>query len=205
MAYILKKKKKTMESILFIPYAAGDPVNGFQYEGSISARDYAHMIIEDYNKYKDMVYGVFSTRYGQNMSINPYAKSNVRFKAISWQYEDCNCFIRNIDGTDETEDNMRLMSSRNESCVLVMNIRKIATVPDVETEMKMWYRETSHIDRSPRLSDEEKIMNYPRKDLKIQFRDGNMAILGKCQLYDRNGSVYIIYVNRIEFIDKSKK
>lgn len=196
-----------MEAILFIPYAAGDPVNGFQYEGrDFTEHQYVQMVMDDYMKYKDMVFGMVANRYGKNMSINPFTKVKRAYKPVSWSYDDCNCEVKDLDMNEETESNIQLMASRNESTVLVMTIRNIIGVPDVETEMKMWAKQTIQMDRSPKLTDEEKIMNYPRKDLRLQFRNGNMVTLEKCQVYDWNGgSVYTIYVNSMSFTKKSKK
>ena len=191
-----------MKTILYVPYSNGDCVNGFKYDGSITEKQYSALIVNEYNKYRDTIDEVVSSRYAKNMAINPFMKQDNHYKQQSYSYNDCNCEVMNMRGQDATINEIISLSRTGDECILILNITNMVKTPDLETDIRMWIRESNHIMNSGRLSDEEKIYNLPKKDFKMTFIDNkNTALLKDCKLvevYNRNS--FAVLIKKISFI-----
>lgn len=205
---------------LYVPYSIGDPEKGFKYNGGeeISDRKYTQLVINDYNTYKDSVGIMLNNAYyaGNNsfmygLSNNNFTKRNFMIQYnkhgyVQQEYEfyTCKCKLFNMDKKDENIDALLKYYRNNEQFIEILEMQNLSQNPDLETEFKMWIKESTHINTSTRLSDEEKIYNLPKKDLKITF-DNSMssAILKECKIIEvYSASSYAILINKIYFINK---
>lgn len=209
-----------MDCTLYIPYSIGDPEKGFQYHGgeNLTDRRYIQLVVDDYNSYKDTVsMMVDSAYYGGNygfrggLSNNNFKKTNFMSKYDKngythqdYEYYTCECKVFDMYGKDENIDNLLSFYKACEQFIIIIQIEDLTKNPDLETEFKMWVKESSHINKSTRLSDEEKIYNLPKKDMKIAFKKAkSSAILKECKIIEvYNSACYAVLVNKIVFIRK---
>ena len=71
----------------------------------------------------------------------------------------------------------------------------------MESDFKMWVRETNKINSAKGLTEMEKIKYLPVKDLKISFGPNSNAVLEKCKLLDvYSVNTYAVSVNKIIFV-----
>lgn len=205
---------------LYVPYSIGDPEKGFKYNGGeeISDRKYTQLVIDDYNAYKDSVGIMLNNAYYANnnsfvygLSNNNFAKRNFmsQYSKNGYTHQDyefytCKCQLFNMDNKDENIDMLLKYYKNNEQFIEILEMQNLSQNPDLETEFKMWIKESTHINNSRRLSDEEKIYNLPKKDLKIIFdKSTSSAILKECKIMEvYNASCYAILINKIYFTDK---
>lgn len=192
-----------MKATLYVPYSNGDCVNGFQSDrGEIPAQQYAKLVVDEHYKFRDGIDSTVRARYSQNMSINTFEKIKNKYKQQTFYYNDCPCHVYNIEEQDATIDELIRYFQTKEQFILILALQNMKENPDLETDMKMWTRESMKITRAPQLTEEEKILNLPKKDFKIKFIDAkSCAILKECKLLEMRGQhVYAIVVNNIIFV-----
>lgn len=199
-----------MEAILYLPYAVGDPVKGFRYDDpTFTDKKYIQIMTDDYNKYKDAVSNIVYNNFDRTRNV--FSNSLMygsRFKIKrnyvkqEYQYNSCHCLIKNIKGADENIDNLIKYYKTGEQFVVILKLKDLSSNPDMETDMKMWLKESNHINHSNRLTEEEKIYNLPVKDFKVSFLNSkSSAIFKECKIIEGyNSSEYAILVNKIIFI-----
>lgn len=199
-----------MKATLYLPYAIGDPVKGFRYDDpNFTDRKYIQIMTEDYNRYKDGVSMLVSSNYDRQRNIfggslwfGIKQKIKRNYVKQEYQYNSCECIVRNIKGNDETIDELIRFYRTGEQFIIILKMIKLASNPDLETEMKMWLKESNHINHSPRLTEEEKIFNLPKKDFKMTFSDAkSSAIFKECKMVEGySASEYAVLVNKIIFV-----
>lgn len=199
-----------MKATLFLPYAIGDPVKGFKYDDpNFTDRMYIQIMTEDYNQYKDSINSIVSNNYDRrrdvfNRGLTYSSRNKIKREYIKqeYQYNSCPCIIRDMYGNEETIDNLIKYYKTGEQFILNMKLLNITKNPDLETEVKMWLKESNHINFSNILSEEEKIFNLPKKDIKVTFTDAkSTAVLKECKILEYYSSnEYAILVKNIIFI-----
>lgn len=193
-----------MEAILYVPYSNGDCVNGFRYEGrNMSATEYSKMVTDEYNKYKNSIDHMVYTRMSRNMSINDYEKLSNIYKQQTFYYNECDCKISDIKGNNQDIDGLIHFYHTKETFVLILDLLNMTReMADVDTEMKMWSKESLKISNSNRLTNEEKIFNLPKKDFKVKLKkERQTAILKDCKLFKVLGMhKYAVMVGKIIFV-----
>lgn len=199
-----------MKSTLYLPYAIGDPVKGFRYDDpNFTNRKYIQILTEDYNKYKDsvdaIVHNNFNSRnhsFSGSLWFGSKNKLKREYVKQEYQYNSCECHVRDIKGNDETIDNLIRYYKTGEQFIVILKLINMGKNPDLETDMKMWLRESNHINRSDALTDEEKIYNLPKKDFKMCFNDAkSCAIFKDCKIVEGyNASEYAVIVGKIIFV-----
>ena len=202
-----------MKSVLYVPYSNGDCVNGFSYDKNITEKEYSKMMIDEYNTYSSNINEIVKTRYSKNMSINPFIKQDNHYKQQTYSYNDCNCIIYNINNEDSKISELLHYSKTKEEFVLILKLNKpsvsnyneLNNYADLETEIKMWMKESSHITNSNRLSDEEKIFNLPKKDFKVNLIDDKVnAVFKDCKLIEiYNNKHFAMIVKNVYFINNN--
>lgn len=174
-----------MKVTLYIPFANGDAVNGFRYEGEeITPKKYANMEYKEYNDHKDGVDHMVITSLGNNMSYNPYQKRKINVKNQTYAFHRCEANIRNINGSDITTVQLdRLWADKEQfGLYIYLNEQEFMQKPDLETDLKMWIQDSQKIMNITKLSDEEKMFHLPKKDFKIDFDGGKShAVLKNCK------------------------
>lgn len=207
-----------MNCVLYLPYSIGDPENGFKYNGGeeLTDRKYVRLVVDDYNQYKDSVSSIVGSMYygSGNRFMSGLAKSNPLktnfmekygkrgYTRQDYEYYKFECDLYDMDGGEETIDRLLGYYRHGEQFVIIIKAKGISENPDLETELKMWATESDHINRSGRLSEEEKLCNLPKKDMKIVFPKSNSsAILNECKLIKAYDSLsYAVLVKRILFV-----
>ena len=103
-----------MKVTLYIPFANGDAVNGFKYEGEeLTAKKYIKMEEDEYYGHRRSVDHMVITSLGNNMSYNDYEKRKINVKNQTYAFHRCNGNIRNIDGSDaDTSQLERLWANK---------------------------------------------------------------------------------------------
>ena len=77
----------------------------------------------------------------------------------------------------------------------------IQKVPELESDFKMWVRETNKINTARGLTDVERLKYLPVKDLKVSFGPNSNAVLEKCKLLEvYSVNTYAVSVNKIIFV-----
>lgn len=201
-----------MKCTLYVPYSIGDPQKGFQYnDKTFTDRKYIQILTEEYNSYKDAISMMVDNSYyrarnvfGNSLSANNFKKIHREYTKQNYEYNSCECKLYTMNGTDENIDNLIRYFQTGEQFIVIMEMAGLSKNPDLETEFKMWVKESMHIEHSNRLSDEEKIFNLPKKDMKITFDEAkSSAILKECKIMEAySGKSYAILVNKIVFVTK---
>lgn len=206
-----------MNCTLYIPYSISDPEKGFKYDGGkeLSDKKYMKMVVDDFNTY-DLSIGeiVNDTFYGGNGNIGSLTNSNVgktnfmrkyckgQYSQQSYEYFECRSAIFDIKNNEENIDELLDYYKNKEQFVIIIKLIDVFQSPEFETEFRMWTKESRHINGSNKLSEEEKIYNLPKKDIKISF-DGtkSSAILKGCKILEVYSNISCaILVSQIQFI-----
>jgi hypothetical protein len=195
-----------MEVTLYIPYANGDCVNGFRYDKPLSTKEYVKMETTEYESHKRGVDTMISTQLGQNIAYNNYEKRRIDVTKQSYAYHTCKCRILNVEGKDETLNEMIGLSRTKEKFVSILSlsptdIRKDA---DLQIDLRQWLSESCRIQDCTHITDAEKLKHLPIKDFKITIKDDNSnAILKGCKCIDLDSSDisrFAVLVERVFFI-----
>lgn len=199
-----------MEATLYLPYAIGDPIKGFQYnDPTFTDKKYIQIMTDDYNRYKDAVSNIVYNNFDRSRNVfsnsliyGSRQKIKRNYVKQEYQYNSCTCFINNIKGENETIDNLIKFYKTGEQFIVILKLKNMSSNPDLETDMKMWVRESNHINHSRKLTEEEKIYNLPKRDFKISFLNSkSSAIFKECKIIEGyNSSEYAVLVNKIIFI-----
>ena len=164
-----------MKATIYIPFANGDAVKGFCYEGEeLTAKKYVKMEENEYYGHKDGVDYMVVSSLGNNMAYNNYKKRKINVKNQTYAFHKCEGNIRNINGSEITVTQLdRLWANKEE---------QFKNKPDLETDLKMWIQDSQKIMNIDKLSDEEKVFHLPKKDFKIDFDNGKShAVLKNCK------------------------
>lgn len=174
-----------MKVTLYIPFANADAVNGFRYEGEeLTAKKYVGMEEDEYYGHRDGVDHMVVSSLGNNMAYNPYEKRKINVKNQSYAFHLCDGNIRNIDGSEVTVSQLDRLWANKEQFALFIYLNEVQfnKKPDLETDLKMWIRDSMKIMNITGLSDEEKMFHLPKKDFKIDFDNGKThAVLKNCK------------------------
>jgi len=174
-----------MKCTIYIPYATGDAVKGFRYEGEeLTPKKYVNMENKEYYDHKDGVDYMVSTSLGNNIAINNYQKRKINVNKQEFQYYRCDCNVRDISGSDIKPENLEEYWRNNSQFGLIvyLNNKEVDNNPDMETDLKMWIQDSQKIFNITELSEEEKVFHLPKKDFKIDFDNGNShAVLKNCK------------------------
>lgn len=174
-----------MKVTLYIPFANGDAVNGFKYEGEeLTAKKYIKMEEDEYYGHRRSVDHMVITSLGNNMSYNNYEKRKINVKNQTYAFHRCNGNIRNIDSSDaDTSQLERLWANKEQFALYIyLDAQEFSKKPDLETDLKMWIQDSQKIMKIGSLSDQEKMFHLPKKDFKIDFDEGKThAVLKNCK------------------------
>ena len=174
-----------MKVTLYIPFANGDAVNGFKYEGEeLTARKYVKMEETEYYGHKDGVDQMVVTSFGNNMAYNPFQKRKVNVKNQTYAFHKCEGNVRNINGSEVNTTQLdRLWVNKEQFALYVyLNEKEFIMKPDLETDLKMWIKDSLKILNTTKLDEVEKMKHLPKKDFKIDFDNNKShAVLKNCK------------------------
>lgn len=189
---------------LSVPYSYGDPNKGFKYEGAISKEEYANLMVNTYEKYKDGVYYTFNRRFGDNIAINSFKKEKRKFFQQEYYFEKTKVNIYNGKGADMTIDELIHYFQTEEPFVIIINMYRLGDEAnvDLESDMKAWANESVKINESEELTPIEKIQGLSKKNLKLSFDDAKSnAVLENCKMIDYiNNRKFAFLCERITFV-----
>lgn len=174
-----------MKATIYIPFANGDAVNGFKYEGEeLTAKKYVKMEENEYYGHRQGVDRMVISSLGNNMACNNYQKRRINVKNQNYAFHKCEGNIRNSDGSEISVAQLDRRYVNNEQFALFvyLNETEFKTKPDLETDLKMWIQDSQKIFNIQKLTDEEKVFHLPKKDFKIDFDEGKShAVLKNCK------------------------
>lgn len=206
-----------MKANIYIPFSNSDAQYGFTYDGpELTPKKYVKMENDEYYDHKDGVDHMVLTSLGNNMAINNYQKRKINVKPQTIAFHTCYGNIRNIDGSDVTEEQLEKLSQNKEQFALFiyLNQEEFQDKPDLEIDLKMWIQESQKIMRAGKLSEEEKVFHLPKRDFKIDICDGKeQAVLKNCKFAkllssatNASGEVMVnsfgMIIERIVFLSK---
>lgn len=174
-----------MKVTLYIPFANGDAVNGFEYEGEeLTAKKYVKMEDDEYYNHRDGVDQMVVTSLGNNMAYNPFQKRRINVKNQSYAFHTCEGNIRNINGSEVSVTQLDRLWSTKEQFALYVYLKEneFLKKPDLEIDLKMWIKDSMKILNTSKLNDVEKMKHLPKKDFKIDFDNNKShAVLKNCK------------------------
>lgn len=199
-----------MNGILYIPYASGSCTKGFNYDKPLTSQQYVQMENKEYYDHKDGVDTMMTTRYGNNMSINMYAKRRFNIPPQQYVFHQCNCVILNIDGKPQNIEELYHFAKTQEQFIIILNLnaKTIQDEPDLESDLRMWFDESVKVKNCNRLSDVEVMFHLPKKDFKLKIEGQNeTALLKDCKFLkfmtnSKLRNVFAIIVNKINFANE---
>jgi len=204
-----------MEATLYLPYydyndGAFDVSNDY-YKGD----EYAKAMASEYNMNKDVVFNSILESKNDSRSLlqgsdgNLYKLGSTTSQGIEKvAYSSCKCVLYNTDGKDETVDGLITHFARQEPFVEMIEFDVDTSEEEFESEIALWKREHSGINKYKEYKGEEwSWMNEPKRDIRMHFKNnGNedlYSVLENCKIMDimEDGSI-VIFVERLRIIDK---
>ena len=197
-----------MRAVLYVPYSNGDARNGFKYDKEISQKEYANAMVEYYNQHKDGIDSVFMSKgLGRNIAVNPFRKEKVKYNQQTFYYQPVEAKVFDIDGKDEKIDELIQFYKTGEQFIVIialLNLSSADETGELESDVKAWTRESIKINRTNKMTEDEKIKSLSKKSLKLKFKDSkSSAILKNCKMievYSRNK--FALLVESIDFVQE---
>ena len=196
-----------MKGIIYVPYANGSCITGFNYDKPLSAKQYIQMEKKEYDDHTegiDVMMDRNTGRFGNNLAINFYQKRRYKYNHQEYDYHQCDCYVLDIDGKPQSFDELQHLARTGEQFVLKLNLNhtKLKNDVDLETDIKMWINESNKVIKCEGLSDVEVMYHLPKKDLKLSVPDKNTSfVLKDCKFLEVLSLDYInsfaILVNKI--------
>lgn len=197
-----------MRAVLYVPYSNGDARNGFKYDKEISQKEYANAMVEYYNQHKDGIDSVFMSKgLGRNIAVNPFRKEKVKYNQQTFYYQPVEAKVFDIDGKDEKIDELIQFYKTGEQFIVIIALLNLSSADEsgeLESDIKAWTRESVKINRTNKMTEDEKIKSLSKKSLKLKFKDSkSSAILKNCKMvevYSRNK--FALLVESIDFVQE---
>ena len=197
-----------MRAVLYVPYSNGDARNGFKYDKEISQKDYSKLMVDYYNEHKDGIDTVFMTKgLGRNIAVNPFMKEKVKYNQQTFYYQPVEAKVFDIDGRDEKIDELIQFYKTGEQFIVIIALLNLSSADDsgeLESDIKAWSSESNKINRTNRMTEDEKLKSLSKKSLKLRFKDSkSSAILKNCKMvevFSRNKFAFL--VESIDFIQE---
>ena len=189
-----------MRAVLYVPYSNGDARNGFKYDKEISQKEYANAMVEYYNQHKDGIDSVFMSKgLGRNIAVNPFRKEKVKYNQQTFYYQPVEAKVFDIDGKDEKIDELIQFYKTGEQFIVIIALLNLSS-----GDVKAWTRESIKINKTNKMTEDEKIKSLSKKSLKLKFKDSkSSAILKNCKMievYSRNK--FALLVESIDFVQE---
>lgn len=200
-----------MRAVLYVPYSNGDARNGFKYDKEISQKEYANAMVEYYNQHKDGIDSVFMSKgLGRNIAVNPFRKEKVKYNQQTFYYQPVEVKVFDIDNRDEKIDELIQFYKTGEQFIVIIALLNLSSADEsgeLESDIKAWTSESIKINRTNRMTEDEKIKSLSKKSLKLKFKDSkSSAILKNCKMvevYSRNK--FALLVESIDFVQDDDK
>jgi hypothetical protein len=197
-----------MRAVLYVPYSNGDARNGFKYDKEISQKEYANAMVEYYNQHKDGIDSVFMSKgLGRNIAVNPFRKEKLKYNQQTFYYQPVEAKVFDIDGKDEKIDELIQFYKTGEQFIVIialLNLSSADETGELESDVKAWTRESVKINKTNKMTEDEKIKSLSKKSLKLKFKDSkSSAILKNCKMievYSRNK--FALLVESIDFVQE---
>nr|UWD58658.1 MAG: hypothetical protein [Bacteriophage sp.]DAF44189.1 MAG TPA: hypothetical protein [Myoviridae sp. ctNQV2] len=196
-----------MEGILYAPYVDYNSTDSFDYKNQAYDENYMDYLRKEYVKYKftidtvtkaslvnDRVSMINSLANNRKENVNPNNK-------IHYSYYQAPVKLLDIYSDSESFDKLLYYFKSGEMFPLIIEFFDIQKVPELESDFKMWVRETNKINTARGLTDVERLKYLPVKDLKVSFGPNSNAVLEKCKLLEvYSVNTYAVSVNKIIFV-----
>ena len=177
--------------------------------------EYANAIADEFNKNKDIVYNsmldynngarnAFVGSDGQTYKLGQKTSQNEDKVA----YASCEGVIYNEDGETDNVDLLIGHFAKQESFVEMVEFDMDTPEEEFETELSLWTKEHTSINKYKPLRGEEWAWgNEPKRNVKISFKNKAnetiYAVLEDCKIMDIvDRNMYILFVDKISLIDK---
>lgn len=166
-----------MENIVYIPYANTDPAN-FLYRGEkkLTEKVYVNMEIKEYEDHKDGVDYMMSKDngfFGYNIADNDFEKRVIRCKQQTYSHWASRCRLLDKSGRPLSYNEIVTHIHNRDRFVFILQLKvdDIKNEPDLLIDIKQWTSESNKILNCDRITDEEKIIHLPMKDLSISCKE----------------------------------
>jgi len=197
-----------MRAVLYVPYSNGDARNGFKYDKEIGQKEYAAAMVDYYNQHKDGIDSVFYSKgLGKNIAVNGFRKEKVKYNQQTFYYQPVETKVFDIDGKDEKIDELIKFYKTGEQFIVIvalLNLSSADETGELESDIKSWTSESIKINRTNRMTEDEKLKSLSKKSLKLKFKDSkSSAILKNCKMvevYSRNK--FALLVESIDFVQE---
>lgn len=196
-----------MEGILYVPYVDYNSNDTFDYKNQAYDENYMDYLRKEYVKYKFTIDSITQAslvddRVSMLGSLaNNKKENNFSNNKIHYSYYQSPVKLLDIYNYPESFDKLLYYFRTKEMFPLIIEFSDIQSISELESDFKMWYRETNKVNNARGLSEVDKIKYLPEKDLKISFGPNSNAVLEKCKLLDMYSvNTYAVSVNKIIFI-----
>lgn len=195
-----------MEGVLYVPYVDYNSKDSFDYMDKAYDENYIDFLQKEYIKHKFTIDTVTEASLHGNTSMtsslaNTKKIENNKTKQIHYSYYESPVKLLDVYGLPESFDKLLYYFRSKEMFPLVIEFFDIQSTPELESDFKMWVRETNKVNSAKELSEIEKLKYLPVKDLKVSFGPNSNAVLETCKLLDvYSVNSYAISVNKIIFV-----
>lgn len=205
-----------MDAILKVPYNYSDPDHDFDcsdefvFDGSVESverwkrmkQEYEQKMVKVYKTYRPMIDRNIR-RLGQNIAINNEGeKERTNFKHQGVYFTDTKAIVRDMDNKEIFIEDLINYYKSGDIFIIDLQLPVYEKNEELEPEIKAWKRETAKINACADLSDEERLVGYTKRDLKLEFPGNkNSALLKDTKMIDIvNNHTFAFLVNEIIFL-----
>lgn len=191
-----------MEATLLIPYTYSDPDHDFDFDREVSMKEYNDKMVSTYRKYRPIIDRNIH-RLGTNLAINNEGeKEKNNYRQQNTYFSETKAKICDMDNREISIDQLIEYYQSGEMFIIDLQLPVYDQNEELEPEINSWIIETMKINKSPQLTDEEKVAGYTKRDMKLKFKDSNSsALLRNTKLVDVvNNHTFAFLVEQIIFL-----
>lgn len=191
-----------MEATLLIPYTYSDPDHDFDFDREVSMKEYNDKMVSTYRKYRPIIDRNIH-RLGTNLAINNEGeKEKNHYRQQNTYFSETKAKICDMNNREISIDQLIEYYQSGEMFIIDLQLPVYDQNEELEPEINSWIIETMKINKSPQLTDEEKVAGYTKRDMKLKFKDSNSsALLRNTKLVDVvNNHTFAFLVEQIIFL-----
>jgi hypothetical protein len=194
-----------MNAKLLVPYNYSDPSVDFDYGREVNMDEYNETLLSTYRKYKPIIDRNIRTVHdiGRNLAINNEGqKEKQNYRQQNTYFSETKAIICDMNNRPLSIDTLIDYYKRKQMFIIDLQLPLYDKDEDLETEVKSWIKETLKINNARELTDDEKLVAYTKRDMKLLFDGSNSsAILKNTKLVDVvNNHTFAFLVEQIIFL-----
>ena len=163
--------------------------NDFEVQKELDQDTYIKMLNDNYNESNFDITNFMQNGVKSDKKYTFYQNLNNSFNDNDYyEYNEIKALITDINDEDVKPSNILSYYDADEMLVLILDINIETLNEDCESEIRLWIKDSMKINNNTNLNDDLKILNLPKKNIKININD-NMLYLVNCRILDNYSDI----------------